>query len=246
MVVGRFQIGNLKREPLIESKVTIPSVPKLKSVPSRESSKGDSLSDAEGMTGLRRLLRKENIAPPSLATSKTKDEVKPAGFGLKKSVSANNTSYWSRISASQPSFLRKFFEKVSPGPSSEKEKPKVKPVPTPTPASTEAEKAREEEPLLAMNVAQKASHFMKLEHEQRFSKWRTKDDAEGRSRLSRYSTQPVTTDEVISASKILTTNTKCTPEEHSSSRPIPISPEACQQSGDKSSSAGMIFKHGLG
>jgi len=111
------------------------------------------------MSGLRRLLMKES------GSNKAED----FGKGVKKSPSAGNVpSYWSRLSSNQPSFLRRFFEKVHPTTNAH------------PPKHDGAEEGGvleigvepEVEPILSMSVAEKATHFMKLEHNQRFSKWR--------------------------------------------------------------------------
>lgn len=114
------------------------------------------------------------------------------GYNLKKSPSAGNQSYWSKFSSSQSAFLRKLFEKpkVSDSPMNLNPKGAQKgssinnTTTTPTINGNRGNQADENcgekdssekenaEPVLGFSVAQKASFFMKLEHEQRFSKWR--------------------------------------------------------------------------
>jgi len=186
--------------------------------------KRDSFSDAEGVSFIKKLLHKESMAekassyeikPASLAQPLPKSH---SGFMLKKSPSAGSNSYWSKFSNSQPSFLKKFFDKPEKaGSKVQADELEVKDreteISTPLPGPVE-------EPVLGFSVAQKASFFMKLEHEQRFSKWR-KNSVDGSMpisipsqripitpepspRYSRQLTQPVTTTEVqIAANKII-------------------------------------------
>ncbi|CAG7817137.1 unnamed protein product [Allacma fusca] len=174
----------------------------------KSSAKKDSASDAEGISSIKRLLQRESKKNPSADSNLPRKSVTPAVFsnadpapviGVKKSPSASAFN-WSKLSNTQPSFLRKFFEKDP----KEKELKESTEVP-----KTEISKTEDE--VLALNVAQKANFFMKLEHEQRFSKWRRGTDTpiintsieevEARPK-NRFATQPVKTEDVELAQKI--------------------------------------------
>lgn len=155
--------------------------------------KKDSFSDAEGVSFIKKMLQKESdrdrAAAGSSATRQNSQigssatvssSGSTAGYNIKKSPSAGNQSYWSKFSSSQSAFLRKLFEKpkVSESPVNlnktvQKTNSSVNCTQSGENGEKDSlEKENEGEPVLGFSVAQKASFFMKLEHEQRFSKWR--------------------------------------------------------------------------
>lgn len=160
--------------------------------PSTPVVKKDSFSDAEGVSFLKKLLQRETCpAKPEKNLNVENPESANNLFALKKCHSTGNNSYWTRWTNcepnksqnlnnnSSPGFLRKLFEQKKD--------------------STERCVDNTEK---SHSVAQKASFFMKLEHDQRFSKWRKNSNTEEKSPnldsrpKSRHLTQPVTPNEV--------------------------------------------------
>jgi hypothetical protein len=231
--------------------------------------KKDSFSDAEGVSFIKKFLQKESLSgggekvPTTTSSSDLHKRMnqqqqntaaaESAGFlHLKKSSSVGNNSYWSKFSNSQPAFLKKFFDKPEKPMRelvesetksfSQQQQHKHQPLESlmsSTPAPTEQEEA---EPVLGFSVAQKASFFMKLEHEQRFSKWRKNSldsptppttlpiatqqhpqvnstpPESHKSRSSRQLTQPVTIMEVQQAAHIVNADV---PQPPKSRTPLP-------------------------
>lgn len=134
-------------------------------------------SEAEGVSFIKKLLAKESLMEVK------QNEVQSRPFVLKKSPSAGST--WSKFANGQPIFFKKFFERSShsddqnsaseikndqlaadQGNENGCETTNFANIPVDTSPSLD------EEPPKSYSVAQKASFFMKLEHDQRFSKWR--------------------------------------------------------------------------
>lgn len=161
--------------------------------------KKDSFSDAEGVSFIKKMLQKESdkdraaaaaaagntstLTKQNLQNGTSPSVINGNGYAVKKSPSAGNQSYWSKFSSSQSAFLRKLFDKpkVSESPGNlnssglAKASSSIHCGPTTQDNRMEENGSMEKEngePLQGFSVAQKASYFMKLEHEQRFSKWR--------------------------------------------------------------------------
>lgn len=153
---------------------------------SHKSSRNSSFSDADqGVSFIKKMLQKESARDRAVAAGGNSQNCNSSllASNIKKSPSAGNQSYWSKFSSSQSAFLRKLFEKPKVEESTTGNLGKAvqktesasncsKPSETCDGEKGESPAQENAESVLGFSVAQKASFFMKLEHEQRFSKWR--------------------------------------------------------------------------
>ncbi|ODM89864.1 hypothetical protein Ocin01_16818 [Orchesella cincta] len=180
--------------------------------------KKDSFSDAEGVCFIKKMLQKESDRDRAAAAaarqnphSSTTGNGSSGGYNIKKSPSAGNQSYWSKFSSSQPAFLRKLFEKpkISESPLNLKTTQKNSSNENSQSGESHEKDSEKEnaEPAMGFSVAQKASFFMKLEHEQRFSRWR-KNSVDFSSGTNITEQQPTQLNGVVNGMGVATNNVR--------------------------------------